>query len=604
MSGRDLRAFLAGHRAEDTEKLTQRLKNGLGLAKYKPVQYEELQAMVEAKKLSSEHIEYKVKKTLRAAQERKESSLLRQHRQVWTSEAHRLDTARERAEADIRRFLNRSRLEVQEDGDVLSELLDYELHLEQEREAFRLATVDPVCQLREDLLYRMTSGPPAANQDAEWEQVLQQVVFVKEQQQGLMDRLEEECFSLQEELSTSGLEASLDSAAVDECVAALVRVPQEVLTADCPYTDLKLSLITAFHSLSDKYTQRLETVHSRLLGMDRNCGWCEEDHQRFLHTVCQYCPQLRNHRGLCRDMLHRVLPHISTAELSAHGRSWDWYKFSEARERLLLECWSRNWTALLHCTLEVLEEARDKHREQQNLQKHRTHQQHICAQLKQKVQQWHEQQEEIARLEAAIAARWEEEERERQREEQQREYTKRSKQKQQVREFREEQQRRTVEWRRREEKRLTQLRGEMEEQARRDKERVQFRERLLEQKKQEQEDKDRLKQREEEDREDRLKNLRNEVAVVAEADPERMMGQTEAWRTRLEPEKEEFTLQKPLYHLHTYTDTQIVADPRVRIEQALRTAGLHDTPYARALLSEIRPPKPPRRDTESTVLRS
>ncbi|KAL7865368.1 hypothetical protein SRHO_G00106150 [Serrasalmus rhombeus] len=591
-----------------------------------------------------------VKKTLRAAQERKESSLLRQHRQVWTSEAYRLDIARERAEADIRSFLNRSRLEVQENGDVLSELLDYELHLEQEREAFQLATVDPVCQLREDLLYRMTSGPLAGNQDAEWEQVLQQVVFVKEQQQGLMDRLEEECFSLQQELSASGLEASLDSAAVDECVAALVRVPQEVLTADCPYTDLKLSLITAFHSLSDKYTQRLETVHNRLLGMDRNCGWCEEDHQRFLHTACQYCPQLRNHRGLCMDMLHRVLPHISTAELfpagdvrraaisvlkpeaerihsclneshlkktimsakclqngnfkSAHRRSWDWYKFSQARERLLLECWNRDWTALLLRALEVLEEARDKHREQQNLQKQRTHQQHICAQLRQKVQQWHEQQEEIACLEAAIAARWEEEERERQREEQEKEYTKRSKQKQQVREFREEQQRRTVEWRRREEARLTQLRGEMEEQAQRDKERVQFRVRLLEQKKQEQEDKDRLKQREEEDREERLKNLRNQVAVVAEADPERMMGQTEAWRTRLEPEKEEFTLQKPLYHLHTYTDTQIVADPRVRIEQALRTAGLHHTPYARALLSEIRPPKPPRRDTESTVLRS
>ncbi|XP_037394916.1 coiled-coil domain-containing protein 148 isoform X2 [Pygocentrus nattereri] len=598
MSGRDLRAFLAGHRAEDTEKLTQRLKNGLGLAKYKPVQYEELQAMVEAKRLSSEHIEYKVKKTLRAAQERKESSLLRQHRQVWTSEAYRLDIARERAEADIRSFLNRSRLEVQENGNVPK------LHLEQEREAFQLATVDPVYQLREDLLYRMTSGPLAGNQDAEWEQVLQQVVFVKEQQQGLMDRLEKECFSLQQELSASGLEASLDSAAVDECVAALVRVPQEVLTADCPYTDLKLSLITAFHSLSDKYTQRLETVHNRLLGMDRNCGWCEEDHQRFLHTACQYCPQLRNHRGLCMDMLHRVLPHISTAELSAHRRSWDWYKFSQERERLLLECWNRDWTALLLRALEVLEEARDKHREQQNLQKQRTHQQHICAQLRQKVQQWHEQQEEIACLEAAIAARWEEEERERQREEQDREYTKRSKQKQQVREFREEQQRRTVEWRRREEARLTQLRGEMEEQAQRDKERVQFRERLLEQKKQEQEDKGRLKQREEEDREERLKNLRNQVAVVAEADPERMMGQTEAWRTRLEPEKEEFTLQKPLYHLHTYTDTQIVADPRVRIEQALRTAGLHHTPYARALLSEIRPPKPPRRDTESTVLRS
>ncbi|KAI4886557.1 hypothetical protein NFI96_027110 [Prochilodus magdalenae] len=615
--------------------------------------------MVEAKRHSSERIEHKVKKTLRLAQERKESSLLRQHRQVWTSEAQRLERARERAEADIRSFLTRSRLEVQEDDDVLSKLLECELRLEQEYEAFRLTTVDPVYQLREDLLYRMTSSPPAANQKAEWEQVLQQagkgygaiakqlgekrstvgaiikkwkklnmtvnlprtgapckisphavsmilrkVVCVKGQQQALMDQLEEGCFLLQQELSASGLETDLEAAAAEECVDTLARVPQEVLTADCPYTDLKLSLITAFHSLSDKYTQRLETVRNRLLGMDRSCGWHEEDHLRFLHTVYQYCPQLRNHRGLCMDMLHRVLPHISSTELGAHRRSWDWYRFSKAREGLLLECWSRDWTSLLLHALEVLEEARVKHREQETQQNHRTHQQHICAQLRQKVQQWREQQEEIAHLEAAVAARWEEEEKERQREEQEREKTRRSKQKQQVREFHEEQQRRTVEWRRREEKRLAQLRREMEEQARRDKERVWFRERLLEQKKQEQENKDRLKQREEEEREERLKNLRSQVSVVVEADPERMMGQTKVWKIRLHPEKEEFTLQRPLYHLHTYTDTQIVADLRVRIEQALRTAGLHQTPYARTLLSEIRPPKPPRRDTESTVLKS
>uniref|UniRef100_A0A8B9JRX4 Uncharacterized protein n=1 Tax=Astyanax mexicanus TaxID=7994 RepID=A0A8B9JRX4_ASTMX len=388
MSGRDLRAFLAGHRAEDTEKLTQRVMNELGLSKYKPVQYEELQALVEAKRLSTECIEHKVQQTLRAVQERKQTCLLRQHRQVWTSENHRLDKAREKAETDVRSFLVRSRLEHREDGDardVMSELLDYELHLEQERDAFRSATVLPVCQLKEDLQWRMTSGPPAANQHAEWEQILQQVVFVKEQQQTLMDTLEEEGFSLQQELSAYGLQASLDTAAVQEHAGALMKVPQEVLTADCPYTDLKMSLISAFHSLSDKYTQQLDTVHNRLQGMDRNCGWSEQDHLRFLHTVSQYRPQLRNHRGLCLDMLHRVLPHYSTAELNSHGRSWDWYRFSVEREKLLLESWSRDWTALLLRALEVLEEARAEHGEQQNLQKHRTHQQHICAQLKHKV---------------------------------------------------------------------------------------------------------------------------------------------------------------------------------------------------------------------------
>lgn len=45
----------------DLEKLTQRVKDELGITKYKPVQYDELQAMVEAKKLYSDKIEHKVR---------------------------------------------------------------------------------------------------------------------------------------------------------------------------------------------------------------------------------------------------------------------------------------------------------------------------------------------------------------------------------------------------------------------------------------------------------------------------------------------------------------------------------------------------------------
>ena len=44
----------------DTEKLTLRLRDGLGSSKYKPVQYEQLQAMLEAKRITSQHIEEKV----------------------------------------------------------------------------------------------------------------------------------------------------------------------------------------------------------------------------------------------------------------------------------------------------------------------------------------------------------------------------------------------------------------------------------------------------------------------------------------------------------------------------------------------------------------
>ncbi|XP_076858681.1 coiled-coil domain-containing protein 148-like [Brachyhypopomus gauderio] len=603
MSGRDLRAFLASHRAEDVEKLTQRVKNGLRLPKYKPVVYEELQALVQAKRLSSEHAECKVQKTVRAVQERKENHLLRQHQQLWCAESHRLARARARAEVDVRNFLAGSRQEEEDDGH-LSELLDYELSLEHEREDFRLATVVPVCHLRQDLLYRLTSGPPAANQHAEWVHALQQVAFVKEQQQVVMSRLQDACFALQQEISTGGQEASLLSAERAERVEVLAQVPDEVLTADHPSTQLRAAIISAFHTLSDKYTQRLEAVHSRLVVLGRNCGWCEEDHLRFLHTLGQYSPELNQYRSLCMDMLQRVLSHVSRAELSSHWRSWDWYCFSAAQESLVLESWCRERTALQLRALGALEEARTRQQEQQNLHRDRTHQQHICAVLRHKLQQWHEQQEEVAQLDAALAERWHEEEKERQREEKEREQTKRTRDKKRVQEFYTELGRRRAEWRGREEARLEELRGEMEEQARRDKERVQYREMLLMHRKQEQEAKEKLYLKSVDERKERLQRLRNQVTVVADADPERMMGQTEAWRTRLQPDKEEFILQRPLYDLYTYTDKQIVADPRVRVELALRTAGVHDTAYARVLLSALRPPKPPRRDMESTAFRS
>ena len=44
----------------DIEKLTLRMKDGLGSSKYKPAEYEKLQAIVDAKQLQSAHIAQKV----------------------------------------------------------------------------------------------------------------------------------------------------------------------------------------------------------------------------------------------------------------------------------------------------------------------------------------------------------------------------------------------------------------------------------------------------------------------------------------------------------------------------------------------------------------
>ncbi|XP_030643182.1 coiled-coil domain-containing protein 148-like [Chanos chanos] len=603
MSGRDLRVFITNHRADDLEKLTQRIKDGLGSSKYKPVQYEQLEAIVEAKRFSAELTEQKVQRTLHAAQVRKERSQLKQHKQVWCREKDRLCKAGKKAEADVKSFLGLCGREKRNNLSTLTKLLEYDLQLEQEREDFRLATVEPVWQLREDLLFRLRAQSTSANQHAEWEQVLQQVRFVKDQQETIMERLSSECLSLEQEIANARLEENLCPAA-SEVAAELEKVPEDLSTAECPYPELSSSLIQEFHSLTDKYKARLETIENRLQGLDRYCGWSPEDHLLFQATVAQYPPELLNHRTLYMDMLKRLFPHTSRQELSAHERTWDWYRFSVAQQRLVLQSWQRDHEELFLRALVTIEEARQTHQKQQALQNDHIQQQLICRELREKLQRWRAQQEEVARLEAAIAARWREEEEERLRKEQEKEQARRARQKEQVERFYEEQQRRREEQERRDQHRLAQLRTQMAAQAKRDRERVKYRVEMMRQRMQEREAKEQQRQREEEEREERLQALRNQVAVTVEADPERMMGNTEAWRVRQHPEEDEFVLHRPLYHLYTYTDTQIVSDPRVRLEQALRNAGLHATAYAREVLSGVPPPRPPRRDTESTAFRS
>lgn len=47
--------------------------------------------------------------------------------------------------------------------------------------------------------------------------------------------------------------------------------------------------------------------------------------------------------------------------------------------------------------------------------------------------------------------------------------------------------------------------------------------------------------------------------------------------------------------------SQILSDPRVRVELALREAGVHHSRYAKEVLSTIKPPKPPRPENKSTL---
>ncbi|XP_069388343.1 coiled-coil domain-containing protein 148 isoform X2 [Paralichthys olivaceus] len=603
MSGKDLHPFSSTYRAGDVEKVTLRMKNGLGSSKYNPADYKRLQAIVDAKRQESDVIGQKVQKIQCAAKATKESSILRQHRQVWSRECPRLQKAEEKAENDLHDFLEQIRPSSTTDTAIFS-LKDYELFLEREREAFRIAAVQPVHQLREDLFFRLgeVQHQQLTVHPSNWEQVIQQIEFVKDQQDEITAKLDSECAAVEEEIKCLGLEKYFTS--TSDTLVNMESIPEEVLNTDCPYPELKDSLIQAFLSLSERYQRRLRSLQEQLQEADRFCcrfgGWCPDDHLCYQFTLLQYTHDIPNHRALCMDMLQRLFPEKSRQELIQHERAWDWQRFIRVQLNVVTQQWQRDQEELLARALYILQEATHVHQEELEQHRDRQNQKDICSHLREKLQRWRAQQEEVAKLEAAIADRQQAEEEARSKREQEKEATIRSQQKERVRQFYLKQQKRKEELEHRDQERLANLRSVMEEQARRDKERVQFRVDMLQRRREEREARELEHQREDEEKQNRLEALRNQVGVVAEADPERMMGDTEAWRSRLLNAKE-CELQRPLYSINTYTDAQIVSDPRVRVEQALREAGLHQSQYAREVLSVIKPPKTPRRDMQSIL---
>ncbi|XP_037094962.1 coiled-coil domain-containing protein 148-like isoform X1 [Syngnathus acus] len=589
--------FITSYRPEDLDKLTIQLKNGLYRSNYKPAEYDKMQAMVDAKRLETAAFGNKVRRTRCVAKEIKECDILRQHRQVWSRECPRLQKAEEKAESEMRDFIDNIRPLSIEDTAIFS-LKDYEVFLERDRKPFVMGTVAPVRQLKEDLSFRLEQEQKEENRSPQsnWEQVQHQVTFVKDQQSIIMTKLQEEYSDLQEEISDLGLEKYLQTLDI------LVKdnIPAEVLESDCPYPELKESLIQAFHSLSEIHHGRLQCLHEHLKRTDKYCGWCPDDHLRFNFTLSQYTQDIPNYRVLCLHMLQRVFPEKGKQDLMEHERALARQRFTQTQIKVLTQQWQQDQEELLAKALATLQEARDADQEELELQRDRQHQQDICFHLREKLQQWRAHQEEVAELQAAIAARQQEEAEAILKREQEKEAAMRAHQKEKLRKFHLEQQKRREELEQRDQERLAKLRSAMDEQARQDKERVRFRAEMLQRRQEAREAYKLERQREEAERDNRLEALRNQVAVVAESDAERMMGDTQSWRNRYLTLRED-DIQRPLFGLHTYTADQIVADPRLRVEQALRDAGLHHTQYAQEVMALIKPPKPPRRDTKSEL---
>uniref|UniRef100_A0A8C3T425 Coiled-coil domain containing 148 n=1 Tax=Chelydra serpentina TaxID=8475 RepID=A0A8C3T425_CHESE len=427
--------------------------------------------------------------------------------------------------------------------------------------------------------------------------VLEQVDFVKEQQKTILELLNQEKLALEQELEDCKAKVLIYS--LEEKTGLFHEVPTQLLALECPYPDLKSSVLNEFHTFSDEYWSKLQEIDQQLKVISRNFGWSEEDHWVYQTVINQYPSDLQSRRTLYLDMLQRHLPHKSRHDLVAHEKARDQYHFARNQHRALILNWAQARKTFLLKAVMTIAEACAAHETEVMLANNRRKQQEICADLKEKVLQWRAHQEETARLEAAIAARRKEKEDEKEKIQKEKEMIQRAEEKEKVRIYWAEKQRKWQEMEEKDLQRLAELKKLMIEQATKDKERT--KEDML-QEVMKQSLKENEKAREWRESESRL--CQENVAIVAEIDPARMMADTVASKAKMGiGTEEECVLQRPLFTLHTYSEEQIISDPRVRVELALRQAGLHKTLYAKEILPKIPPLKLPRRDMESTVFK-
>ncbi|NXW64793.1 CC148 protein, partial [Eurystomus gularis] len=585
------------------ENLAVLTRHELCSQKYKPVDYKHLYELAAAERMASAKIQLKIKKTEQVSKINKEQTLLKQHTQVWWQEHKRLSENRQKAEAEIRAFLD----EESHKDNFFLDMRDLENKLSKERDTYQRNTVAPIWQLRENLKFRLSEMQCYLSEEACLKskinpvEVLQQIKFAKKQQKAILESLILESLSLERELEDYKTKALVHSF---ETNRLFLEVPSALLSLECPYPELKTLVISEYQKLAHGYWSKLQEIDQQLEVIYRNIDSKKEDQWVFQTVINQYPSDLQSRRTLYLDVLQRYLPHKSRRDLVVHEKAWDRCHCMRNQRRALMLNWAQARKAFLLKAEMTVAEASAAHETEAVLANARQKQQEICAELKAKVLQWRAQQEEAAKLEAAIAARRKEKQDEKERLRKEQELIRRAQEKEKVKKYWAEKE---LKWQEQEEKdlqRLEELRKLMAEQAVKDRERVKFRQALLEKRLLEKKELALQEAHEEEEKEKCLERLRQQVAVVAQPDPARVMADTVASKARMGVgAKEESDLQRPLFKLHTYSEEQIISDPKLRVELALREAGLHKTLYAKEILPKIPPLKIPRRDMESTAFK-
>lgn len=534
---------------------------------------------------------------------KKELALLYQHKAIWEQEYMHLQYMEDRLQREVYNHLTVFG-QLGADGQLLlADNINFILEIEEEKAFFRENVVDPLWYIREDLheWIRQHEGIRPLSESAKIQhyQIQQEV---KELWAGYKE-ISEDLIKEQRELEQQVKEAMPQHIA-DE-MKIVKGPPPEFHELYCPDPQLKENLLVELNRLDDNYAGRLRELdrNSDRQFLYRACpgGWNDHDSAMFEHILDQYPADLPDRRVLCFDRLKRTFPNKTLGQLMSYET---WYinsRFHKDRRKKCIEDWSRErWSWLLRAVTEI-SQAQQAHAGQQLNRDEALRQKLKCEILRQRVEQWRKEKENERLAQAEMDAQRKlalkvVQQRQVAKEEYRRELAR-----QRLAAYYEERLRFQKESEDALQRRMDDARKGNNDRSKHDKERVRYRTELFYANQKERRER-MLKLREEEKvRQHRLDQLRKQVQVTIDRDPQRTQQDTVASQARKEASSDGLAI-KALHELRTVLDAEVHRDPRVRLEQQLREAGLLNSEYARHILSQMHPPREPRKDTFSSLL--
>lgn len=589
--------------------LVNRFVEGQSSNRYRPADYDKLQAIAQLRKAAGNKTFQKIEKITKASKAKKVQGLLQQHKACWTKERIRLHSLQRKLQSDIDALRPGSPLDSSSVKEFFQDLKIYEEIVSEDFQEFNKNTVQPLWDLREDLQFWIGENRDKILMgvaEKEHAEVLKIVESVKMQQHLVLEKLQIEQDQLEQELDSMGVHEMMK----DVMMCGTIKqtgIPDEAHELECPDQQLKASVLEEFILLDKKFETQLEYLDLKYQHVKQSSsgGWSKQNHLHFVHLMEQYPPELPSRRMLYIDRMLREIPHKTRSELVEHEQWYLSHKFYQNQIHSTLKAWACDRDDMLVKVKATFAEAWTVYEEATEKAKTRKKQENICQDLYKKVLAFREEKLEALKLQAAIAAKEQEEEENRLRAAEEKERKRRDLQRRQIQDFKEQKER---EWQisvEQERMRLAELSERMAQQAVLDQQRVKYREEQLQLRLEANQKAKELAEEQEMEKQRRLDKLRQQVQVHIEDDPERIFKTTEASQARVTSiYEEELELQRPLFDIHGYDEKKITSDRRLRVEKALRDAGMHNSDYARRIMASIQPPQQPRKDQHSTLFKS